>query len=35
MVKPVLGQKAAHNGNAVYSLDFEVTPHGRVIIRTS
>ena len=26
-VKPVLGQKAAHNGNVVYSLDFEVTPH--------
>lgn len=27
VVKPVLGQKAAHNGNVVYSLDFEVTPH--------
>lgn len=26
-MKPVLGQKAAHNGNVVYSLDFEVTPH--------
>ena len=26
-VKPVLGQKAAHNENVVYSLDFEVTPH--------
>ena len=26
-VKPVLGQKAARNGNVVYSLDFEVTPH--------
>jgi len=26
-VKPVLGQKAAHNGNVVYSRDFEVTPH--------
>lgn len=26
-VKPVLGQKAAHNGNVVYCLDFEVTPH--------
>lgn len=26
-VKPVLGQKAAHNGKVVYSLDFEVTPH--------
>ena len=26
-VKPVLGEKAAHNGNVVYSLDFEVTPH--------
>ena len=24
---PVLGEKAAHNGNVVYSLDFEVTPH--------
>lgn len=26
-VKPVLGEKAAHNGNVVYSLDFKVTPH--------
>lgn len=26
-VKPVLGEKAAHNGKCVYSLDFEVTPH--------
>lgn len=26
-VRPVLGEKAAHNGNVVYSLDFEVTPH--------
>lgn len=26
-VKPKLGEKAAHNGNVVYSLDFEVTPH--------
>ena len=26
-VTPVLGEKAAHNGNVVYSLDFEVTPH--------
>ena len=26
-VKPVLGQKAAYNGNVVYSLDFKVTPH--------
>ena len=26
-VTPVLGEKAAHNGNLVYSLDFEVTPH--------
>lgn len=26
-MKLVLGQKAAHNGNVVYSLDFEVTPH--------
>ena len=23
----VLGEKAAHNGNVVYSLDFQVTPH--------
>ena len=26
-VSPVLGEKAAHNGNVVYSLDFQVTPH--------
>ena len=26
-VSPVLGEKAAHNGKVVYSLDFEVTPH--------
>ena len=26
-VQPVLGEKAAHNGNVVYSLDFDVTPH--------
>lgn len=26
-VKPVLGEKAAHNGKVVYCLDFEVTPH--------
>lgn len=26
-VTPVLGQKAAHNGKVVYSLDFSVTPH--------
>ena len=26
-VTPVLGEKAAHNGTVVYSLDFEVTPH--------
>ena len=26
-VKPVLGEKAAHNGKVVYSLDFDVTPH--------
>lgn len=26
-VTPKLGEKAAHNGNVVYSLDFEVTPH--------
>ena len=24
---PFLGEKAAHNGKVVYSLDFEVTPH--------
>lgn len=27
VVKPVLGQKAAHNGNVVYTMDFQVTPH--------
>lgn len=26
-VSPVLGEKAAHNGKVVYSLDFQVTPH--------
>lgn len=26
-INPVLGEKAAHNGNVVYSLDFDVTPH--------
>ena len=26
-VTPVLGEKAAHNGNVLYSLDFQVTPH--------
>lgn len=26
-VTPVLGEKAAHNGKVVYSLDFDVTPH--------
>ena len=26
-VKPVLGERAAHNGKVVYSLDFEVTLH--------
>lgn len=26
-IHPKLGDKAAHNGNVVYSLDFEVTPH--------
>ena len=26
-VTPVLGEKAAHNGSVVYSLDFVVTPH--------
>lgn len=26
-VRPVLGEKAAHNGKVVYSLDFDVTPH--------
>ena len=26
-VTPVLGQKAAHNANVVYSMDFQVTPH--------
>lgn len=27
IVKPELGQKAAHNGKVVYSIDFHVTPH--------
>ena len=26
-VNPIFGEKAAHNGRVVYSLDFEVTPH--------
>ena len=26
-VTPVLGEKAAHNSNVVYSIDFHVTPH--------
>ena len=26
-VTPILGEKAAHNGKVIYSLDFEVTPH--------
>lgn len=26
-VTPVLGQRAAHNGNVIYSIDFQVTPH--------
>lgn len=26
-VRPVLGEKAAHNGGVKYSLDFQVTPH--------
>ena len=26
-VKPVLGEKAAHNSKVIYSLDFHVTPH--------
>ncbi len=26
-INPVLGQKAAHNGKVLYSLDFDVTPH--------
>ena len=26
-VTPVLGEKAAHNGKVVYSLEFQVTPH--------
>ena len=26
-VTPVLGEKAAHNGNVIYCLDFQVTPH--------
>lgn len=27
VVKPVLGEAAAHNGNVIYSIDFHVTPH--------
>lgn len=26
-IKPVLGEKAAHNGHVVYTIDFDVTPH--------
>lgn len=26
-IYPKLGEKAAHNSNVVYSLDFDVTPH--------
>lgn len=26
-VKPILGEKAAHNGKVVYTMDFQVTPH--------
>ena len=26
-ITPVLGEKAAHNGKVIYSLDFDVTPH--------
>ena len=26
-ISPTLGEKAAHNGNVIYSLDFVVTPH--------
>lgn len=26
-IKPVLGEKAAHNSKVIYSLDFQVTPH--------
>ena len=26
-VTPVLGERAAHNSDVVYSIDFEVTPH--------
>ena len=26
-VNPVLGEKAAHNGKVIFSLDFDVTPH--------
>ena len=26
-VTPVLGEKASHNGNVIYCLDFQVTPH--------
>ena len=27
IVKPVLGEKAAHNNTVVYNMDFQVTPH--------
>lgn len=27
IIKPVLGEKAAHNGKVVYTIDFDVTPH--------
>lgn len=27
MLYPKLGEKARNNGNVVYTLDFEVTPH--------
>jgi len=27
VVKPVLGEAAAHNGKVIYSIDFHVTPH--------
>ena len=26
-IKPVLGERAPHNGKVIYSLDFQVTPH--------
>lgn len=26
-IKPVLGEKAAHNGKVMYTIDFDVTPH--------